>query len=171
MSFLSEYQPDTPFPSFTLPVVGGESVTIGSGSDDGRWQLAVFHRGNHCQLCRDYLTSMEDVSPIAEKLKLDLIAISNDGEAVALEACKSFNFSFAYAYGVGDEIMERLGLIVNDPNPKGEPDWSFPEPCLFVIGNDGLTRLVDFSHQPFIRPTLDRILMRIAEMRDIDVTW
>ena len=46
-----------PFPTFTLPSVGGGSTKVGEPQGGKDWQMVVVYRGKHCPICSRYATA------------------------------------------------------------------------------------------------------------------
>lgn len=124
----------------------------------GRWQALFVIRGQHCPICKRYLTALEAARSEFDELGIEIAAVSADSEAqtrIMAEACTP---GFPLLYGMDEAVMQRLGLYVSEPRSSGETDHRFPEPALFVVNSEGRLQIVDVANAPFVRPDLETLL-------------
>jgi peroxiredoxin len=155
------------FPEITLPLVSGNTVTLGDGNNkEDRWQLVVVYRGKHCPICKRYLATLEELKAEFDVEGIDVIAISGDGLEKAAAQVDEGALTFPVAYDLSLEQMVELGLYISDPRSSAETDRPFPEPALFAIRPDNTLQIIDISNAPFARPELGAILKGLRFIRE-----
>lgn len=147
--------PGAPMPRLSLPSADGGRIELGG---EGRWQVAVVYRGQHCPLCRKYLKTLDGLLDEFRGIGVDVIAISGDPRDRAHEETMEENWRFPVACELGQDQMRELGLYISEPRSEQETDRPFPEPGLFVTNPEGKVHIVDVSNAPFARPDLQGVL-------------
>ncbi|CAH1563438.1 peroxiredoxin-like family protein [Vibrio rotiferianus] len=154
------------FPSITLPTLSGETIELGTPSENVDWRLVVVYRGKHCPLCTRYLNELETLKARFLQLGMDIVAVSADSQAQLEQYMEQLSVTFPVAYGLTVEQMQTLGLYISEPRSEKETDHLFAEPGLFVVNSKGQVQLVDISNGPFARPDLEVLLSGLAFIRN-----
>ncbi|WP_299298395.1 redoxin domain-containing protein [uncultured Tateyamaria sp.] len=158
-------RPGAPFPSITVPQLGGGTLALGQPQGGHDWQLVVVYRGKHCPLCTRYLSELQSiVEPLAE-LGIDVVAVSADAEDRAAHQVAEAGVTLPVGYGLAVDQMRDLGLYVSGPRHGVDVEGPFAEPGLFVVGSAGDLRMVDISNVPFMRPQLSALVGGLRFMR------
>ncbi len=160
-----------PFPKISLPVAGGETITIGKAHSDDTWQLVVVYRGLHCPLCLRYLAQLEKLKDILLKLKVEIVTVSGDPRGKAEKLVSERNLTLVVAYDLKLDQMREWGLYISHPRSAQENDRPNPEPALFVIDEKGKLRLTDVSNNPFLRPDLEALRQGLEYIRSREINY
>lgn len=150
-------------PEISVPRVGGGSVDIGG---DGKWQLAIVYRGQHCPLCMKYLTRLNELVAEGAIGDVDIAVVSADDEGQAKGVVDKLELTFPVGHSLTVDQMREMGLYISHPRSEQETDHDFPEPGLFVVNDQGTIQIIDISNAPFARPDLDGILRGIMFGRE-----
>jgi len=153
-------------PEMTLPLVGDGEVKIGGARDD--WQMVVVYRGQHCPICKRYLTGLKDLVEGYREAGTEIVAVSADTEPQAAGFTDELGLDFDVAYGMTEDQMKALGLYISNPRSEQETDHRFPEPGLFVVRPDGRAQIIDISNAPFARPDLGNLLNGLKFIQEKD---
>ena len=164
----SKLHPGQRFDPIAFQQLDGGSFTFGAA---GAWQALFVIRGQHCPLCKSYLTEIEGRRAALAELGVSVAAVSADSEAQTRLTAEAAPVGFPLLYGMDEATMRRLGLYVSEPRSARETDHRFAEPALFVVNARGNLHLVDISNAPFLRPDLDRLVagLRFAIHNDYPV--
>lgn len=146
-----------PFPSISVPKLGGGTVDLGTPAEGYDWKLVVVYRGKHCPLCTRYLNELNQVLPGLNALGIDVIAVSADTESRAVEQIGQVNPAYPVGYDLTVEQMQTLGLYISGPKSGMNVERAFAEPGLFVINDAGNLQMIDISNVPFLRPSLESL--------------
>lgn len=160
--------PGKPFPSQTVPRLGGGDLQLGAAQGGHDWQAVVVYRGLHCPLCKKFLTELENLQADYHAQGVDLVAVSGDPEEKAAAMAQELSLTLPLGYGLTIDQMSALGLYISDPRSPQETDRPFPEPGFFVINAQGNVQIVDRSNAPFARPDPAGILRGITFIRAND---
>lgn len=163
---VNKFKAGDKFPDITLPLLGGEEVSIGQPMDDNTWQMVVVYRGKHCPLCSKYLAQLEEIKEKFYEQKVGLIAVSGDPLVKAEAQAKNVGLTIPVAYGLTIEQMKQLGLYISTPRSPQETDRPFSEPGIFVINSEGKAQIIDISNAPFSRPNLEHLASGLGFIRD-----
>lgn len=155
MQTTAKPHPGQPFVPISFKQLGGGDVTFGAA---GPWQALFVIRGQHCPICKSYLSEIEERREALIALGVSIAAVSADSEAQTRITAEAAPVNFPLLYGMDEATMHRLGLYVSEPRSAQETDHRFPEPALFVVNPQGVLHLVDIANAPFLRPDLDRIV-------------
>ncbi|QQL45344.1 peroxiredoxin-like family protein [Sulfuriroseicoccus oceanibius] len=155
-------------PILTLPLVGGDEVTLGKTSRPGLWQIVIIYRGLHCPLCHKYLKRLEELRTGFANANAELVAISGDPLEKAEKMVSTHGLQFPVAYGLTVPQMQELGLYVSDPRSPEETDRPFPEPATFALNSDGRLHLIELSNTPFNRADLAELLDTVEWVQEND---
>ncbi len=147
--------PGQPFAPVTFKQLDGGDITFGAA---GGWQALFVIRGQHCPICKSYLSEIEQRREALAAIGVSVAAVSADSEAHARITAEAAKVKFPLLYGMDEAAMHRLGLYVSEPRSAQETDHRFPEPALFVVNPEGVLHLVDIANAPFLRPDLDRLV-------------
>ncbi|MEL6572771.1 MAG: redoxin domain-containing protein [Pseudomonadota bacterium] len=150
------------FPTMTVPRLAGGDVTLG---DAPAAQLIIVYRGQHCPVCKTYLTKLESLLPRFAAEDISVVAASADSEHQAQGFMNEIGYTGDVAYGLTIEQMQALGLHLSAPRTPPETDHVFPEPGLFFVDAEGRLSLVDIGSAPFLRPDLEGVLNGIIFTR------
>ena len=157
-----------PLPVITLPIVGGERVTLGKSQKKRFWQLVFVYRGLHCPICKQYLTRLESLKEKFLAIEAEVIAVSGDPEHKAASMVASNGLTFPVAYGLSIAQMQDLGLYISKPRSPQETDQPFAEPGMFAINTEGKVQLIDISNTPFNRADLLELVETVEWIRAND---
>ncbi|MEL6640328.1 MAG: redoxin domain-containing protein [Pseudomonadota bacterium] len=151
-----------PFPKTTASKLGGGEVTLGTAPAA---QLIVVYRGQHCPVCKSYLSGLEGLLPRFAAEDITVVVASADSEEQARGFMDEIGYTGDVAYGLTIAQMQDLGLHLSAPRTPPETDHVFPEPGLFFVDEEGLLSLVDIGSAPFLRPDLEGVLNGIIFTR------
>lgn len=143
------------FPDLTWNAVSGNSI---SPSQDSGWRLLIVYRGKHCPLCKQYLSTLNDLIDDFQAAKISVSAISTDTREKAEAQVQEGGLKFPIGYDLSIDQMRQLGLYISEPRSAQETDRPFAEPGVFVINPEGNTQIIDISNAPFSRPDLKSLL-------------
>lgn len=155
MDTTNKLHPGQPFAPISFKQLGGGEFTFGAA---GAWQALFVIRGQHCPICKSYLSEIEQRREPMAALGVSVAAVSADSEVQTRITAEAAKVNFPLLYGMDEAKMHRLGLYVSEPRSAQETDHRFPEPALFVVNPQGVLHLVDIANAPFLRPDLDRLL-------------
>lgn len=154
--------PAAPFPSITLPLVGGSNRALNAPGQGADWQLIVIYRGYHCPICKRYLAILEELAPKFRDIGVDVLAVSGDGVDKAKSVQADTGLTLPLDYDMTIAQMQELGLFVSDPRDAQETDQPFPEPGLFIVNSDGNVQVKMIGNASFARPDLNLVLMGVT---------
>jgi peroxiredoxin len=152
MNTTSKLHPGQPFAPVTFKQLGGGEFTFGA---PGGWQALFVIRGQHCPICKSYLSEIEQRREAMASLGVSVAAVSADSEAQTRITADAAKVNFPLLYGMDEATMHQLGLFVSEPRSDQETDHRFPEPALFVVNPQGVLHLIDIANAPFLRLDLD----------------
>lgn len=155
MDTTSKLHPGQPFAPVTFKQLNGANFIFGAA---GGWQALFVIRGQHCPICKSYLSEIEQRREALAALGVSVAAVSADSEAQTRITAEATKVQFPLLYGMDEATMHRLGLYLSEPRSAQETDHRFPEPALFVVNPEGVLHLVDIANAPFLRPDLDRLV-------------
>lgn len=155
--------PGQAFAPVTFRQLGGGEFTFGAARS---WEALFVIRGQHCPICKSYLSEIEQRREVWERLPMSVAAVSADSEQQSWITADAAKVTFPLLYGMNEETMHKLGLYVSQPRSPEETDHRFPEPALFVVNPQGILQLVDIANAPFLRPDLDRLARGLAFVID-----
>ncbi len=147
--------PGQPFHPITLRRLDGADFTFGA---PGAWQALFVVRGQHCPICKSYLSEIEQRREEFDRLGVSVAAVSCDNETQTRAIADAAKPGFPLLYGLDEATMQRLGLYISEPRSAQETDHRFAEPALFVVNPQGVLQLVDVANAPFLRPGIDLLL-------------
>lgn len=160
-------QAGQPFPSITVPLLGGGSHTLGTPREGMDWKLVIVYRGKHCPLCTRYLQALNRALPKLHALRIDVIAASADAQHQAIAHLADAPADFPVAYDLTLDQMRALGLYITAANPAMGSERAFAEPGLFVINAEGNLQVIDISNSPFTRPDIDTVVGGLSFLRGL----
>lgn len=163
----TKLQADLPFPTITVPQLGGGSHTLGAPAKGFDWKLVIVYRGKHCPLCTRYLQSLNRALPALRELGIDAVAVSADSAQQAQEHMADGQTDFAVGHDLSVEQMKTLGLYITPANPAMGSERPFSEPGLFVINAEGNLQVIDISNTPFTRPDIDMVVGGLKFLRNL----
>ena len=155
-------------PAITLPLVTGGKVTLGKPRKKGHWQLVFVYRGQHCPICKKYLTKLESLKEKFLATGAEVVAVSGDSEAKARAMAEAAAPTLPVAYGLSIQQMQDLGLYISYPRSPEETDQPFPEPGMFAVNAECKVQLIDISNTPFNRSDLDELLETVEWIQEND---
>jgi peroxiredoxin len=145
----------TRFPSITWPTVQGGQIDI-AGAEG--WRMLVVYRGKHCQICKRYLKTLDEMIEAFREAGISVAALSADPVEKAAADVDSQGWRFPVGFGLTVEEMATLGLYASEPRSPPETDRPFSEPGLFVINPAGNVQVIDVSNAAYARPDLQMVL-------------
>jgi peroxiredoxin len=145
--------PGAPAPDFTLPDQAGRPVSLRDSR--GRPAILVFYPADWSPVCGDQLTLYNEVLPLFEEHKAQVLAVSVDGRWSHKAFAESRNLRFplltdfepkgavAQLYGVYDAEngLARRALFVVDAD--GIIRWSHVSPGSINPGADGILNALE----------------------------
>ncbi len=155
MDTTSKLHPGQRFLPVSFKQLGGADFTFGAMDT---WQALFVIRGQHCPICKSYLSEIEQRREALAALGVSVAAVSADSEAQTRITAEASRVNFPLLYGMEEATMHRLGLYVTEPRSAEETDHRFPEPALFVVNPQGVLHLVEIANAPFLRPDLGRLV-------------
>lgn len=158
--------PSKPFPKMDVATMDGGTATLGVPRDGAVWQLIVVYRGKHCPICTRYLGAINDLLPRLTALGIDVVGLSADPTARAIEHLEFLELGFTVGTGLSVAQMQTLGLYISEPRTPEEAPGPFAEPAMFVVLDTGILRLAEIASSPFLRPDLETIMRGLTLMRD-----
>lgn len=156
------------FPSFDIPLLGGDKIQAGKARAPFDWQLLLVYRGKHCPLCTRYLNELNQLLEEFNNLGVDVIALSSDPEDKALSHMEEVKPNYSVGHSLSIEQMRMLGLYISAPRSPQETDRTFAEPGLFIINHLGNLQIIDISNAPFTRPSLQSLINGLKFIRNPD---
>jgi peroxiredoxin len=158
---MSKLIPRKPVPDLEVRTVNDEEWNVYEKTPE-RFIMIVFFRGLHCPICRKYLSELEKNYDEFVSQGVDLIAISSDTKARALETQDRWKLKkTTIGYGLSIETGRKWGLFISKAIKENEPDL-FIEPGIFLIKPDKTLYGSIVSTMPFARPPIKEILRSIA---------
>lgn len=136
-------------------LMSGESVFVNKPLVEGNWVALFIYRGNHCPLCLNFLSELEEYKSKLNDLNIEVIAVSGDNVNQASETISHINITYPIAYGLREDQMKKLGLYISVPRSSSETDHNFSEPGMLIINEYGQLHLIDISNSPFSRPNIE----------------
>jgi peroxiredoxin len=138
-------------PDFELPDQNGRPVSLRRRLQSGPVVLTFF-RGGWCPFCSLALRALDEVSRELRRSGADIMAISPETAAHAMETAERNSLSFPVLTDPGNrvarqyglvwelgpelrEVYERLGHVL--PRINGTSEWTLPIPAGFVIASNG----------------------------------
>lgn len=155
-------------PAISLSLVGGGKLTLGQPQEKGVLQLVFGYRGQHCPVCKKYLTKLEGLKDRFLATGAEVVAVSGDPEVKAVAMAESAAPTLPVAYGLAIEQRKEFGLYISHPRSPEETDQPFPEPGMFAVNADGKVQLIDISNTPFNRSDLDELLETVEWIKEND---
>ena len=156
MSDINPLVPRQKVPDLTVPLVGGGTWSLAS-SNAGNFTMVVFYRGLHCPICNRYLNDLQSTQAAFNERGVEVVVISSDNEARAVEAKESWKLGeLAIGHSLDLNTARDWGLYVSAGRGKTstgveEPDL-FSEPGLFLVRPDGTLYFGTVQTMPFARP-------------------
>ena len=161
-------QSGTDFPKQDVARLGGGALKLGAPRGGKDWQMVIVYRGQHCPLCKTYLTTLQSLLPQFHDNGIDVVVVSGDPEGKARKMADELSLTLPVGYDLSLDQMRALGVYVSTPRSPQETDRPFPEPGLFVVNEVGKLHLLDISNAPFSRPDLAAIAGGLAYVRAND---
>lgn len=151
-------RPGTQAPSLTVQTLNNDSWNLAEQKPD-EYTMVVFYRGDHCPICRKYLTSLSERLRDFKKYGVsNVIAISGDNRSLAEKtrtACNINDLTIGFEHDLNS--MAEWGLYISKSIRESEPEY-FGEPGLFLIDSKGKIFSCSTSSLPFARPRFEDLL-------------
>lgn len=153
--------PNEPAPALSISTTAGTAWTL-SDQKPGTFTMIVFYRGQHCPVCKSYLTELERRLPEFEAAGASVIAVSMDTEERARASVSDWGLDrLTVGYGLGEAEARGWGLYLSKAIKETEPG-TFSEPGLFLIDPEGKLYLINISNMPFARPQLEGLADKLT---------
>jgi peroxiredoxin len=139
------------FPTVTLPLVGGGTVSL---PDDlaGDFGVVLVYRGAWCPYCNAQLSAFSRAKDDLDAAGIKVVALSVDDEATSTELVEKRRLNFPVAHSAdAEEVAGTLGAYVND-----EPRYL--QSTGFVLAPDGTVVTAVYSSGAIGRLTADDVL-------------
>lgn len=154
--------PRFPVPALNLPLTDGGRFVLGAAPGE-KFDLLVFYRGLHCPICAKYLVELERLAPEFATRGVQVIAISSDDAARALqmaEKVKAQQVKFAHSLWL--RSAREWGLYISASRGTTsigiEEPALFSEPGVFIVRPDGTLYYGAVQTMPFARPPFQDLL-------------
>ncbi len=141
-------------PQITLDTLDGQSANLGGPG----WKSVIVYRGAHCPLCKQFLSTLEELRADYTELGVELIAVSADSAERAQSFIEESGFTAPVAVGLTVAHMRQLGVYISDPRSPEEAPAPFAEPALFVVNPEGIVQVMEKCNAPFVRPDMKGLL-------------
>lgn len=126
------------FPSLTLPLVGGGTVSLPEDLS-GDYGVVLVYRGSWCPYCNAQLAAFSRAKEQLDAAGIKVVALSVDDAAAAEELVTKRRLNFAVAHSAdADGVAAAIGSYVND-----EPHHL--QSTGFVLGPDGAVLTAVYS--------------------------
>ncbi len=155
METTQKLHPGQQFPPITFERLDDTPYSFGK---PGAWQALFVFRGQHCPICKKYLTDLDTKLEKFNALGVSVAAVSADSEAQTRITAEAVKPGFPLLYGMDEATMRALGLYVSEPRSTQETDHNFPEPALMIVNPEGQLQIVSQSNSPGVRPELDLLI-------------
>lgn len=150
--------PTQTVPDFDLPLTIDARYQLSAQSPE-HFIMAVFYRGKHCPICRDYLEQIGGRMDELAEAGIWPVAISMDSKERAAVVDKEWNTgNLPLAYSLTEEQARQWGLYISGKRDGSEEPEVFSEPGLFLIRPDLTLYFAQVQSAPFTRPTLDDVI-------------
>ncbi len=153
-----------PFPDIVLSTTDGANITL---SDKG-WRALFVIRGAHCQICRAYLSQLEEKRAAWEAKGIEVLVASADPVEKSQKFMKEAGYRGRAACGLDVPAMRALGLWMTGPD-MSKLDYVHPEPGFFLIDPDGNVAAAEASTLPSARLDLEWLDRGFAYIVERDV--
>lgn len=152
-------------PALELPTLNHGVFNLKS-DDPENFSLIVVFRGLHCPLCVKYLKELGVLLPELKKRGVNVIAISSDDHARALEMANKVGMpDLRFGYALPLQTAHAWGLYISTGRGKTsagvEEPSLFPEPGLFLVRPDQTLYYGAVQTMPFARPSFTDLIMAI----------
>ncbi len=161
-------RPSTVAPALTIKTLAGKTWSL-SEQKPNKFTMVVFYRGDHCPICRDYLTDLAARLDDFKNLGVsNVIAVSGDTEELAKKTQSENRLGeLTLGFNFDPKSMVNWGLFISNSIKDEEPKY-FSEPGLFLIDSDGKLFFCSTSSLPFARPQFDDLLdgLKVVALED-----
>jgi peroxiredoxin len=103
----SKLHPGQPFAPISFKQLDGGNFIFGAA---GAWQALFVIRGQHCPICKSYLSEIEQRREALAALGVSVSAVSADSEAQTRITDEAAKVNFPLLYGMDEATMHWLGL-------------------------------------------------------------
>lgn len=158
-------KPRLPVPALSLPTVGGSRWTLAEQQPQN-FTLVVFYRGQHCPVCRAYLSELNRLHGEFVARGVSVFVASSDDAGRAEKTVADWGLAnLTVGHGLQIDEARRWGLYVSTSRGKtsigiDEPAL-FSEPGVFLIRPDGTLYFGTVQTMPFARPHFNEMLQAI----------
>jgi peroxiredoxin len=146
------------FPSLTVPLVGGGSLTLPDGLH-GHYGVVLFYRGSWCPYCNAQLRAFQRTLDGLAELNAKVVALSVDDEDTTRALAEKHHLTFPLGHSAdADELAAWTGAFVNE-DPK------YVQSTGFVLDPDGKIIVSVYSSGAIGRLVPDDVIGLIRYVR------
>ncbi|MFB9831471.1 peroxiredoxin family protein [Actinoallomurus acaciae] len=152
-------RPGDPFPTLTVPRVGGGSLVL---PDDlqGHFGVILVYRGQWCPYCNAQLRAFQRAQDKLAELDARVVALSVDDEATTRALADKHGLTFPLGHSAdADAIAEATGAFVNE-DPK------YLQSTGFVLDADGRSVVSVYSSGAIGRLVPEDVIGLIRYVRE-----
>ncbi|MEM7213576.1 MAG: redoxin domain-containing protein, partial [Pseudomonadota bacterium] len=121
--------------------------------------IAVFYRGFHCPICKNYLKEIDALVDQAAAQGIGVVAVSMDGTE---RTQKTLDETGVSKLSIGHSLPEAMArdwdLFISSAREGSTEPEVFSEPGLFVVDMTGKIFFAQIQSAPFTRPDFGKLL-------------
>lgn len=148
---MSRLQNQQPFPSLSLPAVGGGTISL---PDElaGSYGIVLIYRGSWCPYCNAQLASFSRASETLAELDAKVVALSVDDEPTSAELVEKHKLKFPVGHSAdADRVSKATGAYLS-------ADHSYLQSSGFVLDPEGKVITAVYSSEAIGRLTADDVV-------------
>lgn len=162
---MSQLKPRQPVPGLSVPTLDGTTWTLAE-QDPDNFTLVVFYRGQHCPVCRPYVSELDRKMADFAQRGVAVIAISGDTEERARQAHSEWRLkNLTVGYDLDMDTARAWGLYISTSrgltSTGVEEPALFSEPGVFILRPDGALYGSMVQTMPFARPHFGEIVQAL----------
>ena len=156
---MSRLQNGDPFPSLSVPAVGGGSLSI---PDElaGHYGIVLIYRGSWCPYCNAQLASFARAGDLLAEIGAKVVALSVDDEPTAAALVAKHKIGFPVGHSAdAEKVADLTGAYVND-----EPRYL--QSTGFVLAPDGTVLTAVYSSAAIGRLVVEDVIGFIRYVKE-----
>lgn len=160
--------PNASVPDLDLPLTNSARFELSKQHPEA-FTMLVFYRGQHCPICKKYLTELgSKLSKFTER-GINVVAVSMDSpDRAAVSDEQWATGDLPLAHSMSEAMAREWGLFISQKREGSEEPESFSEPGLFLVKPDGSLYFSVVQNAPFTRPDQDDLLDSLAFIMEND---
>jgi peroxiredoxin len=148
---VSRLQNGQQFPSLSLPVVGGGTISLPHDLA-GSFGIVLIYRGSWCPYCSAQLAAFSRASEALAELDAQVVALSVDDESTGAGLVEKHRLKFPIAHSADvDKVAELTGAYIS-------PDRSYLQSTGFVLDPEGAVITAVYSSEAIGRLVADDVI-------------